>query len=83
MSFFYLEFEKPLQVLDELILSLEAKGNNLSDDDIRTLSSSKLERKSLMENIYSKLTRWERIQLARHPKRPYSLNYINYFSQDF
>ncbi len=83
MSFFYLKFEKPLQVLDELIISLEAKGNNLSDDDIRTLSSSKLERKSLMENIYSKLTRWERIQLARHPKRPYSLDYINYFSQDF
>ncbi len=83
MSFFYLEFEKPLQALDELILSLESKGNNLSAEDTQTLSASKVERNKLMENIYSKLTRWDRIQLARHPKRPYSLDYINYFSQDF
>ena len=83
MSFFYLEFEKPLKMIDDLILSFEAKGNNLSKEDIQSLSASKMERKNLMENIYSKLSRWERIQLARHPRRPYSLDYINYFSKDF
>ena len=36
-----------------------------------------------MENIYSNLSRWQRVQLARHPKRPYSLDYIKYFSSDF
>ena len=83
MSLFYLEFEKPLKRFDDMILSLEAKGNNLSKQDTQSLSTSKMERKNLMENIYSKLTRWERIQLARHPRRPYSLDYINYFSKDF
>ena len=77
MSLFYLEFEKPLKRFDDMILSLEAKGNNLSKQDTQSLSTSKMERKNLMENIYSKLTRWERIQLARHPRRPYSLDYIN------
>ena len=36
-----------------------------------------------MENIFSKLTRWERVHLARHPKRPFSLDYIKYFSNNF
>tara|TARA_B100000427_G_C15512138_1_gene596712 strand:- start:685 stop:1647 length:963 start_codon:yes stop_codon:yes gene_type:complete len=83
MSFFYLEFEKPLKVLDDAIISFESRKNNLSKEEIQSLSEKKMERKNLMENIYSKLTRWERIQLARHPRRPYSLDYINYFSNDF
>ncbi len=83
MSYFYLDFEKKLQPLDDIIQSLESRGSNISRDEIHSLTAKKLERKNLMENIYSKLTRWERIQLARHPKRPYSLDYINYFSSDF
>jgi acetyl-CoA carboxylase carboxyl transferase subunit alpha len=45
----------------------------------------KLERKvhKLKENIYSNLTRWQKVQLARHPERPYTLDYINLMTQDF
>ena len=83
MSYFYLNFEKSLKPLDEIIQSLESRGSNLSKKEIHSLATSKLERKTLMENIYSNLTRWQRVQLARHPKRPYSLDYIKYFSSDF
>ena len=83
MSYFYLNFEKSLKPLDEIIQSLESRGSNLSKEEIHSLATSKLERKALMENIYSNLTRWQRVQLARHPKRPYSLDYIKYFSSDF
>ncbi|OUX31422.1 MAG: acetyl-CoA carboxylase carboxyl transferase subunit alpha [bacterium TMED264] len=83
MSYFYLEFEKQIKPLDDTIHVLESKGSNLSKEEIHSLAAHKLERKNLMENIYSNLTRWERIQLARHPKRPYSLDYIKYFSKNF
>ena len=79
MSYFYLQFEKDLKPLDDIINSLESKGRNISKDEIQSLVNKKLERKNLMENIFSNLTRWERVQLARHPRRPFSLDYIKHF----
>ena len=73
MSYFYLDFEKSLKPLDDIIQSLESRGSNLSKEEASSLTAKKLERKNVMENIYSNLTRWQRVQLARHPKRPYSL----------
>ena len=83
MPYFYLDFEKLLKPLDDIIQSLESRGSNLSKEETHSLNAKKLERKAVMENIYSNLTRWQRVQLARHPKRPYSLDYIKYFSSDF
>ena len=83
MSYFYLDFEKLLKPLDENIQLLESRGSNLSKEETNSLNAKKLERKTVMENIYSNLTRWQRVQLARHPKRPYSLDYIKYFSSNF
>ena len=83
MSYFYLDFEKSLKPLDDIIQSLESRGSNLSKEETHSLSAKKLERKKVMENIYSNLNRWQRIQLARHPKRPYALDYIKYFSSNF
>ena len=83
MSYFYLQFEEALKPLDDIIHSLESKGQNISKDEIESLVGKKQERKILMENIFSNLTRWERVQLARHPRRPFSLDYIKYFSDNF
>ena len=83
MSYFYLNFEKSLKPLDDIIQSLESRGSNLSKEEANSLAAKKLERKNVMENIYSNLTRWQRVQLARHPKRPYSLDYIKYFCSNF
>lgn len=78
-----LDFEKP-------IVKLEKKLNEMRDlaatsevdlsDDIQKLEK-KLEKQ--IEKIHSRLTSWQRVQLARHPARPYSLDYINEMASKF
>ena len=82
MSNYYLDFEKPIKALDDQIITLSSLTDP-SKNDLQSLTNLKKERAALIQNIYSGLTRWQRIQLARHPDRPYSLDYINYFSHNF
>ena len=82
MTKFYLEFEKPLKVIDEKIISFSSI-TDLKHDDISSLSKLKEERTLLIREIYSGLSRWQRIQLARHPNRPFSMDYINYLCPEF
>ena len=82
MSNYYLDFEKPIKAIDDQIISLSSLTDP-SKNDLQSLTNLKEERAALIQNIYSGLTRWQRIQLARHPDRPYSLDYINYFSNNF
>ena len=82
MAEYYLEFEKPLKELDDQIIALSSLAD-ASKDDLLSLSKLKEDRNTLIKNIYSGLSRWQRIQLARHPDRPYSLDYIGHLSPDF
>ena len=82
MTKFYLEFEKPLKVIDEKIISFSSM-TDLKEVDTSSLSKLKEERMLLIREIYSGLSRWQRIQLARHPDRPFSMDYINYLCPDF
>ena len=73
----YLDFEKSLSEIEGKIrelneIRLSADNNHVSVDDI-----SKLEKKSQdwLEERYSKLTTWEKTQVARHPNRPHFINY--------
>ena len=73
----YLDFEKSLSEIEGKIrelneIRLSADNNDVSVDDI-----SKLEKKSQdwLEERYSKLTTWEKTQVARHPNRPHFINY--------
>jgi len=76
-----LEFEKPILELEAKILEMKQFSEKVDISDEIT----KLERKvhKLKENIYSNLTRWQKVQLARHPERPYTLDYINLITSDF
>ena len=49
MPYFYLEFEKILKPLDEIIQSLESNRHNLSVEEVQSLASKKMERKSINE----------------------------------
>ncbi|GIT57339.1 MAG: acetyl-coenzyme A carboxylase carboxyl transferase subunit alpha [Candidatus Neomarinimicrobiota bacterium] len=80
MEDYYLEFEKPIKEIDSKILELETEGSSKNASE---LSSLKTNRKSALKEIFSNLTRWQRVQLARHPQRPLSLDYINYMAPDF
>ncbi|MCJ7802029.1 MAG: acetyl-CoA carboxylase carboxyltransferase subunit alpha [Candidatus Marinimicrobia bacterium] len=78
----YLDFEIPIKEIDEKI----AKQKTLLNEGNGGKSSwavLETKRNKIIENIFSKLNRWQRVQLARHPERPYSLDYINAWSLDF
>lgn len=78
-----LEFEKPIVELEKKILEMRefAKGGSVE----LTHEIESLERKldKLTREIYSNLTRWQRVQLARHPQRPYTLDYIQHMTEGF
>jgi len=78
----YLDFEIPIKEIDEKIAKQKALLNegNGGKADLAVLETK---RNKIIENIFSKLNRWQRVQLARHPERPYSLDYINAWSPDF
>ncbi|MBH10874.1 MAG: acetyl-CoA carboxylase carboxyl transferase subunit alpha [Candidatus Marinimicrobia bacterium] len=82
MTTYYLQFEKPIQELDDKILELEAL-NKPNKKTIKQISHLVHERSKVISEIYSNLSRWQRVQLARHPNRPFALDYINYFSPKF
>lgn len=78
----YLDFELPIKDIDDKIAErkiLIDKGNG-GNSDLAALESK---REKVIDGIYSKLNRWQRVQLARHPQRPYSLDYITAISPDF
>ncbi len=79
----YLEFEKPLVELKEKIDRLRGAynlGNRTVEGEMRKLQR---EFKEKAKKIYGKLSPWRRILLARHPKRPHTLDYVNRIFKNF
>ena len=78
-----LDFEKPVVELQKKISETEEiareTGVNVSEDIKRLKKKSE----TLRKDIYSKLTPWQRVQLARHLDRPFTLDYINRITDDF
>jgi len=78
-----LDFEKPILELERKIEELK----NLTETEKIDLSSEikQLERRleKLKRDIFENLNAWQRVQIARHPQRPYSLDYINLIMKDF
>lgn len=80
---YYLDFEKPLEDLEMKIEELK----RLSDGKDMNISGEikKLEKRAreLLLDIYSRLTPWQKTLLARHPDRPYTMDYIGRVAEDF
>ena len=79
----YLDFEKPIVDLENKIAELSQI--TLADDDVLSPELERLQKRvdELRTSIFSNLTRWQRVQLARHPDRPYTLDYIYKITEDF
>ena len=79
----WLDFEKPILELERKIEDarvLVKDGDAGAEEEVK-----RLERKAerLKREIYSKLTRWQRVKLARHPRRPYTLDYLKVLAPGF
>jgi len=78
-----LDFEKPISDLEAKLADMKELAKT-SDVDVSD-AVNKLEQKilKLKKETYSNLTRWQRVQLSRHPDRPYTLDYIYEITDDF
>jgi len=78
----YLDFEKPIADLEDKIQELQelSVGDGVLKPEIDRLKGKA---EQLRESIFANLTRWQRVQLARHPERPYTLDYIERITEDF
>ncbi|MEO0093869.1 MAG: acetyl-CoA carboxylase carboxyltransferase subunit alpha [candidate division WOR-3 bacterium] len=74
----WLDFERPIAELEAKIQELSSLGSY--QDEISRLRGQ-VER--LKKKIYSNLTPWQKVQLARHPRRPYTLDYIDLICEEF
>ena len=83
MQGFILDFEKPIIDLEKKIKDMQdyaaSEGVDLNDEIVRFQEKAQ----KLQQEIYSKLTPWQRVQLARHPQRPYTRDYIEGMVDDF
>ncbi len=78
-----LEFEKPIYELQSKIKELKDFGSDKNialEPEIKKLTG-KLEK--MRSEVYTNLTAWQRVQIARHPDRPYTLDYIRMITSDF
>ncbi len=76
-----LDFEKPIVELEAKLEEMRKFSDDLDIDKEIVKIEEKV--KKLKEGIYRELTRWQRVQLARHPDRPYTLDYINLMTTNF
>ena len=83
MNLDYLDFEQPIAELEAKIEELQLVGNdnelNIADEIIKLRGKSL----KLTENIFSGLSSWQTVQVARHPLRPYTKDYIPRLFSEF
>ena len=83
MPEFFLDFEKPISELQKKIAELENFSKNNKIDVSTELQALNDKLETMTKEIYSDLSPWQRIQLSRHPERPYALDYIEQLFSDF
>lgn len=77
----YLEFEKPIQELEEQLTKCVAIGKESDIDVTETCEQIEKKLEEVKKDIYKNLTAWQRVQLSRHPSRPYTLDFIRAFTK--
>lgn len=79
-----LDFEKPLADLEQKLSEMRAIRTNDSAPALsKSISDLEARVDELRTSIYENLTRWQRVQIARHPERPYTLDYIEALTDGF
>lgn len=79
----YLDFEKPIEELQEQIKKTRQIGEKGSVDMTSAVNEMETKLGDLKNEIYSNLNRWQRVQLSRHPERPYTSFYIEHICKNF
>ena len=72
----YLDFELPIKELEDQLNDCKIIGEKSDVDVSETYEQIENKLKQTKKDIYSNLTPWQRVQMSRHPDRPYTLDYI-------
>ena len=78
----YLEFELPIKELEDQLQKCQIIGDESQVDVTETCKQIQKKLDSTKKEIYKNLTPWQRVQLSRHPNRPYTLDYIKAIFKD-
>ena len=78
----YLDFEQPIKELDQQLEKCQNIGEESDVDVTQTCNNINKRLEVLKKEIYSNLTPWQRVQVSRHPSRPYTLDYIKAITND-
>ena len=78
-----LDFEKPIAELEAKLADMKLLANENNVDVEEAVKFLEESIKKLKKETYSNLTRWQRVQLSRHPERPYTLDYIEKIADEF
>lgn len=79
----HLDFERPITELEKKISDMKDFSIGESVELSGEIASLQKKLEKLRGDVYSKLTRWQKVQIARHPMRPYSMDYIRLLSEGF
>lgn len=80
---YYFDFEKPIQELELKIEELKAFSDGRDIDLSREIAELEKKAEKIKAELYSNLTPWQKTLIARHPERPYTLDYINLIAKEF
>jgi acetyl-CoA carboxylase carboxyl transferase subunit alpha len=80
---YLLDFEKPLYELEQKLAEMRELNKDNADDLSNEISALEERVEQLRTSIYRNLTRWQRVQIARHPQRPYTLDHIEALTDGF
>lgn len=78
-----LEFEQPIVELEGKLAEMKQLAESSRVDVTEDVKSLEKKIQKLKEETYKNLTRWQRVQLSRHPERPYTLDYLYNITDDF
>lgn len=79
----FLDFEQPIADLENKIEELRFVQDDSAVDISEEISRLEVKRQALTKDIYAKLTPWQIAQVARHPQRPYTFDYVEHMFTDF
>lgn len=83
MSSIVLDFERPILELERKVSELKSLALDGSIDLEEEIKTLEVRLEKLKKEVFESLTPWQRVQIARHPKRPYTMDYINMTTTDF
>lgn len=83
MDLNFLDFEQPIAELEAKIEQLSYVGNDAEVNIVEEINRLRLKSRTLTKSIFSNLTPWQVAQLARHPQRPYTLDYLPLLFTEF